>query len=143
MILKLDRKGNSCLRAVRILEVFQTSQKPAANKLPLMARDSTTPKSVMIIQVTAVPKIHKKVIRLSCAEVNILVREGNPAFSYSFPKLRRRSQKWGTCHIKKKDEMARILGSRGWPPPATQPIRGETPPIIAPGITANAVLLFR
>ena len=81
MTLKLNRKGSSRLRAVRILAVFQTNQTPAANKLPLIAQDSTTPKSGMTTQVTAVAKIHMNVIRLSCAEVNIWVKDGNPAFS--------------------------------------------------------------
>jgi hypothetical protein len=79
--LKLNRKENSRLWALRILEVFQTNQNPAANKLPLTACDSTTPKSGTITQVTAVAKTHTKVIRLSCAELNILVSDGNPAFS--------------------------------------------------------------
>jgi len=33
------------------------------------------------MQAAAVEKIHMKVILLSCNDVNILVREGSPAFS--------------------------------------------------------------
>jgi hypothetical protein len=85
-----------------------------------------------------------KVILLSCADVNILVSEGSPAFSYSLPKFKRRSQKWGTCHIKKKNEMARICGSREKNPfPEIQPITGGMAPTRAPGIAAKALFLLR
>ena len=81
MVLKVKRKGKFWLRAFKSLESFHMSQNAAANKPTWITGDSTTPYSGIIIQAIAVPKIHMKVILLSCAELNILVSEGNPAFS--------------------------------------------------------------
>lgn len=67
---------------------------------------------------------------------------GYPAFLYSSPYFNMRSQKCGTCQIKKKKASISALGSVNSPPPATHPTKGGKEPITDPGITAKAVFLY-
>ncbi len=92
---------------------------------------------------TAVAINQMKVILESCFLLNLEEGAGRPALLKSSPYRMVRSQKWGTCHMKKKKERITSSGSVTIPPADTQPIAGGMAPTMAPGITAKAVTFFR
>ena len=106
-------------------------------------RESSGPRNVNKMVITAVPDTQTKIIFAIWGSVILPERDGKPADSYSFPYFMIKSQKWGTCQIKKKAAIAITSGSEREPPADNQPIRGGMLPITDPGTTAQVVIRFR
>ena len=92
------------------------------------------------IEVTAAQKKTMCLIWLVLKNFEILE---NPAFSYSFPSMINKSQKWGSCHRNIKMAMYIIVGCVILPPANDQPIKGGTAPTKAPGKMERADFIFR